>query len=293
MADKDIISKETIRRLAVDLATHLLELPIDPDSLEVLATEQRRIEDRRADLVARLRDRDGEPFLLHVEIQNNNDATMPVRMMRYMTDILLAWPGLPLRQYLIYIGAESMTMPDGVELPGVRYRYGILDMRDLDCRRLLERDTPDALVLAILCDFGDHDPQAVVNHIYTRLQALLGNNPKRFREYVEMVHILSGNRDLEKQIQEADKMLTQIDVERFPTWQVVNKWLQGMEREMERGIALGRGEGEAVFLMRQLRHKFGSLPPALEQRIRNAEPEALATWGERVLTAQTLDEVFS
>ena len=287
MADKDIISKETIRRLAVDLATHLLELPIDPDSLEVLATEQRRIEDRRADLVARLRDCDGEPFLLHVEIQNNNDATMPVRMMRYMTDILLAWPGLPLRQYLIYIGAESMTMPDGVELPGVRYRYGILDMRDLDCRRLLERDTPDALVLAILCDFGDRDPQAVVNHIYTRLQALLGNNPKRFREYVEMVHILSGNRDLEKQIQEADKMLTQIDVERLPAYRQV------MEKGLKRGIEQGRGEGEAVFLMRLLRHKFGPLSPALEQRIRNAEPEALATWGERVLTAQTLDEVFS
>nr|VFJ86460.1 MAG: protein of unknown function (DUF4351) [Candidatus Kentron sp. LFY] len=287
MAEKDIISKETIRRLAVDLATHLLELPIDPDSLEVLATEQRRIEDRRADLVARLRDRDGEPFLLHVEIQNNNDATMPVRMMRYMTDILLAWPGLPLRQYLIYIGAEPMTMPDGMELPGVRYRYGILDMRDVDCRRLLERDTPDALVLAILCDFGDHDPQAVVNHIYTRLQALLGDDLKRFREYVEMVHILSGNRDLEEQIQEADKMLSQIDVERLPAYRQV------MEKGLKRGIEQGRGEGEAVFLMRLLRHKFGPLSPALEQRIRNAEPEALATWGERVLSAQTLDEVFS
>nr|VFJ44329.1 MAG: hypothetical protein BECKFW1821A_GA0114235_100651 [Candidatus Kentron sp. FW]VFJ57869.1 MAG: hypothetical protein BECKFW1821B_GA0114236_103721 [Candidatus Kentron sp. FW] len=38
MADKDIISKETIRRLAVDLATHLLKLPIDPDSLEACCT---------------------------------------------------------------------------------------------------------------------------------------------------------------------------------------------------------------------------------------------------------------
>nr|VFK13713.1 MAG: protein of unknown function (DUF4351) [Candidatus Kentron sp. LFY] len=168
---------------------------------------------------------------------------------------------------------------------------------------LLERDTPDALVLAILCDFGDHDPQAVVNHIYIRLQTLLGNNPKRFREYVEMVHILSGNRDLEKQIQEADKMLTQIDVERLPAYrQVMEKGLRqgiekgmerGMEKGLKRGIEQGRGEGEAVFLMRLLRHKFGPLSPALEQRIRNAEPEALATWGERVLSAQTLDEVFS
>nr|VFJ76274.1 MAG: hypothetical protein BECKFW1821C_GA0114237_11024 [Candidatus Kentron sp. FW] len=100
MAHKDIIGKETIRRLAMDLATHLLELPIEPDSLEVLPTEHLRIEDRRADLVVKLRERGREPFLLHIEIQNNNDATMALRMMRYMTDILLAWPELSIERYL-------------------------------------------------------------------------------------------------------------------------------------------------------------------------------------------------
>nr|VFJ67213.1 MAG: hypothetical protein BECKDK2373C_GA0170839_11623 [Candidatus Kentron sp. DK] len=121
-----------------------------------------------------------------MEIRNDNDPTMPVRMMRYMTDILLAHPGLPIRQYLIYIGAEPLTMPNGLNAPDFHYRYGLLDMHTMDCRQLLEMDNPDALVLAILCDFGEHDPQAVVNHIYTRLQALLGDNPKRFREYMEL-----------------------------------------------------------------------------------------------------------
>nr|VFK56972.1 MAG: hypothetical protein BECKTUN1418D_GA0071000_105616 [Candidatus Kentron sp. TUN]VFK62898.1 MAG: hypothetical protein BECKTUN1418E_GA0071001_108816 [Candidatus Kentron sp. TUN] len=46
-------------------------------------------------------------------------------------------------------------MLDGPDLSGVCYRYGILDMRGVDCRHLLERGTPDALVLAILCNFGD------------------------------------------------------------------------------------------------------------------------------------------
>nr|VFJ67218.1 MAG: hypothetical protein BECKDK2373C_GA0170839_11624 [Candidatus Kentron sp. DK] len=66
MADKDIISKENIRHLAVDLAIYLLELPIDPDSLEVLSTEHQRVEDRRADLVVKLRDRAGEAFILRI-----------------------------------------------------------------------------------------------------------------------------------------------------------------------------------------------------------------------------------
>jgi len=275
MADKDIISKETFRRLAVDLATHLLKLPIDPDSLEVLPTEQQRVEDRRADLVVKLRERERDPFLLHMEIQNNNDNTMPVRMMRYMTDILLAYPGLLLRQYLIYIGAEPLRMPDRIDAPALQYRYGILDMRTVNCRHLLEKDTPDALVLAILCNFDGHDPQAVVNHIYARLRSLLKDDDKRFREYVGMLHVLSVNRNVSAQIKEAERMLTEIDIERIPSYQL------GMEK------------GEAALLIHQLGYKFGTtLSPALQLRVENADTEELTLWAQRILSAQTIEEVF-
>ena len=52
-------------------------------------------------------------------------------------------------------------------------------------------------------------------------------------------------------------------------------------------------KGEAVFLTRLLGHKFGAVPPAFEQRLENAEPKELALWGQRVLSAKTLDEVFA
>nr|VFK42645.1 MAG: hypothetical protein BECKTC1821E_GA0114239_102027 [Candidatus Kentron sp. TC] len=38
MVDETIVSKETIRRLAADLATHL---PVDPDSLDISSKQQR------------------------------------------------------------------------------------------------------------------------------------------------------------------------------------------------------------------------------------------------------------
>jgi len=134
-------------------------------------------------------------------------------------------------------------------------------------------------VLAILCNFDDHDPQAVVNHIYARLQALLGENSKRFREYVGMLHVLSVNRNLKRQIEEAEKMLTRIDAERMPYYQL------GMERGIEKG--------EAALLMRLLGYKFGTLPPAQKQRIENAGSEELALWEQRILSAKMLDEVFA
>ncbi len=101
MGKKDIISKEAIKRIAVDLATILLELDIDPETLELLETEKQRIEDRRADLVARVQDtKTGKPYLLHIEIQNDNNSKMPLRMLRYYTDIRLSGFREPLHQYL-------------------------------------------------------------------------------------------------------------------------------------------------------------------------------------------------
>ncbi len=51
MGQKDIISKQLIKRLAVDLAVYLLGLDIAYDELELLATEQQRVEERRVDLI--------------------------------------------------------------------------------------------------------------------------------------------------------------------------------------------------------------------------------------------------
>jgi hypothetical protein len=157
MGDKDLISKSLFKRLVQDFAIYLFDLPVT--EVELLDGEQQRIEERRADLLAKVSLPDGLPFLLHIEIQNDNQAQMPARMLRYLSDSLLAYPGLPVRQYLVYIGRKPLTMADGLELPQFTYRYGLVDMHRVDCQALLRQDSPDAWVLAILCDFKDAEPR--------------------------------------------------------------------------------------------------------------------------------------
>lgn len=60
--------------------------------IEVLETQYQRIEERRADIVVKTHEA-GRYYLLHVEIQNANEAIMPTRMLRYRTDISLSHPG--------------------------------------------------------------------------------------------------------------------------------------------------------------------------------------------------------
>ena len=219
MAEKYIVSKEVLQHLAADIANILLELDVEHDSVELLQTEQQRVESRRADMVARMRKRQtGEKLILHVEIQNANDNTMPVRMLRYLSDILLQYPDEAVYQYVVYIGKRTLSMPNQLVLPAFSYQYYLLDMHNIDCSLLLAQDTPEALVIAILCDFKERPTQDVVNYIVTRLHELTGDDEQRFRNYYQMLETLAENRDLQSNLAEAKDMLTQVDVTRFSTY---------------------------------------------------------------------------
>jgi predicted transposase YdaD len=110
----------------------------------------------------------------------------------------------------------------------------------------LVQDNPDALVLAVLCDFGGREAQEVVGYIVRRLRELLGADEQRFREYMTMLEILSENRGLKAQVIEAQRMLTQVDVKQLPSYAI------GYEDGEATGEARGEARGEALIVRRLL-----------------------------------------
>ncbi|WP_295583142.1 DUF4351 domain-containing protein [uncultured Lamprocystis sp.] len=50
--------------------------------------------------------------------------------------------------------------------------------------------------------------------------------------------------------------------------------------------------GEARVLLRQLTLKFGCLSPEVQQRISDADADTLLAWSERVLSADTIDDIL-
>jgi len=148
----------------------------------------------------------------------------------------------------------------------------------VDCQTLLDQDSPDALVLAILCDFKGRPEREVVHYILTRLHQLTAENESRFREYMRMLEILSTNRDLELLIEEEEKMLSQVDQTRLPFYRI------GMQQGMQQ---------EAVNLLeRQIKRRFGHLSDAREQQLKRATIEQLECWADNILDAESLDDVF-
>jgi len=60
-----------------------------------------------------------------------------------------------------------------------------------------------------------------------------------------------------------------------------------------RGAVTAKAAAFADFLHELLQTKFGALSADTENRLRRASPEQLTQWGKRVLSVQTLDQVFS
>lgn len=67
---------------------------------------------------------------------------------------------------------------------------------------------------------------------------------------------------------------------------------EGIQEGRQEGIQEGRQEGESRLLRRLLIRRFGPLPASVEERLQVASEARLEFWAERVLTCQTLDEVF-
>jgi hypothetical protein len=73
----------------------------------------------------------------------------------------------------------------------------------------------------------------------------------------------------------------------------VLEWNEELREEgRQEGLREGVQKGEAALLIRLLKLKFGPLDEDTQNRVLSAEPERLLEWGERILTARRLADIF-
>ena len=255
MPEKDLISKQLLKRLLVGFSNQLFHLDIT--QAELIDNEQPRIESRRADLVARVKDANGKSYILHIEIQNDNQKNMPLRMLRYYSDIALAHVGEKVVQHLLYIGKAPLSMPNQIRDHNLLYHYEILDMRKQNSEHFLNSGNPDAIVLAILCNQQGQEPNALVARIIKELRRLHGDKLNKLRDSLKMLEVLAGNRNLQNAVKENVEMY--IDVEKLGIYQLVKEKSEakGVARGEAKGMKKGRAEYEQEIILQLLT----KLPP--------------------------------
>ena len=170
MSSKDIALKDIFEEIPQRLSKILAPAPIK----ELLPTNFPSTE-LRVDFLAKLQD----DSILHIEFQSFNDINMPFRMLRYYLAILERYPSSPIKQLLVYVGNRKLRMKSRLRIRNLTFSYEILDIRQIDCKLLLESPDPMDRLLACLCKVEDE-----VYLIEKLIKTMEGMNEEERKDYL-------------------------------------------------------------------------------------------------------------
>lgn len=248
---------------------------------------------------------------LLIEFQSSVDKYMALRMMVYQgllyQDLIKRGEVLadgrlpPILPIVLYNGSQRWTSPTDVfdlipPTPGLvaqfkpKAKYLLIDENAYSDSELASIKN---LVAAVFRIEHPATPEKI-SDLLSLLNDWLADRPDLRRMFalwiratlmrkVEYRIVLPEIDDL----QELNIMLA----ERLEEW-ALSYEAQGVQKGILQGIQQGLQQGEALLLQRQLTRRFGTLPAAQLTRIAAATPAQLETWGDRVLDASSLDEVF-
>jgi Domain of unknown function (DUF4351) len=133
-------------------------------------------------------------------------------------------------------------------------------------------------VLSAMAHGYDPDTAKAARIAWAAHAASLGLDEDRSRLYVDLV-LAALSEAVRRELQAMDPAKYEYQSE-------------FARRYYAQGKAEGHVEGRAGLLTRQLTLRFGALPPEAEARIAGASIDELDAIGERLLTAQTLQEAL-
>lgn len=260
-----------------------------------------------AGMAWRLRFQGGRPWIhLVLAFAPEVDRTLPLRLAGGIADLLLdldrqrplprsgRFPGLPaVFPLILYYGEPLWTVPrqladlfepvpHGVERALPRLCPLVLDVRREPVPETLAPDNLAGLLFTLersrtAADL-DRGVARLASLLPGPLAGPLADLRRDFGHYLRDGLLPRRFARLEVEVPELGEVTPLLQ-------EAVTAWTHPFREQ-------GRRQGAAELLTRLLDHRFGPLDATDRTRVREAELERLLAWGERLLSAPTLDEVF-
>ena len=239
MGNIDKIIKENIEAVFIPLLEKLLNISIK-QTIELKDKLQVTIE-REPDFLKKIIGVDEKAFILHLEFQSNDDAEMVYRMAEYRA-ILQRKYRLPVRQFVIYLGARPPKMRTELYEEERITGFELKNINSLSIDDTLDSQIPEEIVLAILTDYPKADAEKVVVRIIEKLQKTTKDDTQ-LRRAVQQLLILSRLRNLEEiTTEKAQQMPITYDITKDGIYQKGVR--EGLEKGVREGLEKGVREGE-------------------------------------------------
>jgi hypothetical protein len=120
---------------------------------------------------------------------------------------------LPIRQFVIYIGDKEPTMKTVLSEDGNYFQFQLINITQFDYLRFLNSTNPEEIILAVLGDFGNEQPEEALSQIIHRLQETQ-TDQTTLQKHFRQLRILAKLRKLDLKFDDMiQNMAKHLDVE--------------------------------------------------------------------------------
>ncbi|WP_222535531.1 hypothetical protein [Pedobacter polysacchareus] len=221
-SEYDKIFKENMEANLEGIVEQVLSMKIF--ITEELPDDLQHTKERKPDLLKKVRDEDGQVFILHIEYQRSNDQNMAYRMAEYSIMLQRKYR-LPVNQYMIYLGQEKLNMPTEIERTNFKFKYEVRAISTIDYRLFLYHEVIEMKLLAVLADLSAVDPKEILRELILEITEIVAEELV-LGKYMNQLKIFAQLRDLEQTLKEV--------MEEVSSWYV---------KERDPYYIIGRDEG--------------------------------------------------
>jgi hypothetical protein len=133
------------------LPRKFIEILTGSKPVKILPTELPVIKNRKVDMLLELEN----GTILHIEFQSYNDPQMGKRIHEYFSLLDMKYPGKTIIPFVVYVGNDELKMIDEFKNDFLCFKYKLLDIRKIDCNKLIESEDYEDKVLSVLCYVGN------------------------------------------------------------------------------------------------------------------------------------------
>jgi predicted transposase YdaD len=203
------------------------------EKLEDINREVKLLKSLRPDMLFKAGDK-----IFHIEIQAQQDKTLPKRMLLYSVGIEEKFGKEPI-QIVLFVG-KGNPPPSYFRSEFKFLKFRVVDFKRIDPDEFLKSDKPEEVVLGVLAGKYREKPEAFKKAI--RKISKIVKNKKELLKYMEDISFLGSLFDVEIKV---EPMPIQIDIRKtlFYKWGEKEGEKKGEKRGIVKGLKQGKKEG--------------------------------------------------
>ena len=188
----DKIFKENLEAIIPGLMENILG--IRAVSSEELPDDIQHTKERKPDVLKKITDSEGRIYVLQIEFQVADEPDMVYRMAEYYIMLERKYK-LPVRQFVIFLGATTPQMPVRLDSANLTFDFPLISFSTLDYRPFLRSIQPEEVLLSILANFDGDTVDVVLDQIVQRIEET-SSGDFSFKKHINQLRVLAQLRNL-------------------------------------------------------------------------------------------------